>query len=347
MSYPVPVDEQQRLQDLQSYDILDTAAEAAYDALVKLAAYICGTPVALVSLVDRQRQWFKSAFGFDCRETPRDVAFCAHAICQPSDVMIVEDAPRDARFADNPLVTGDPHIRFYAGAPLVSRQGHALGTLCVIDTVPRHLSAEQCEALRTLSQAVITQLELRRSNHELSERNRHLEQMALLDPLTGLFNRRALDLRLREEMQRHRRHGQACSLLLLDVDRFKDYNDSFGHLCGDELLRRLAACLRTSLRGSDIVCRYGGEEFVVILPATAGPEADFSAARLCQDIAASDWPCRPITVSVGVATAADDDDAVVLLERADRALYWAKEHGRNRAVHSDKLTTIVDNDEVS
>ncbi len=343
MSYPLPVDEKERLEDLQSYDVLDTAAEVAYDGLVKLAAHICGTPIGLVSLLDSQRQWFKSVLGLDCRETPRDVAFCAYAICQPQDIMVVEDAPHDGRFADNPLVTGDPHIRFYAGAPLVSRQGHALGTLCVIDTVPRHLSADQLEALRILSQAVIAQLELRRSNHELSESNRHLEQMALLDPLTGLFNRRALDLRLHEEIQRRQRHGQACSLLLLDIDRFKSYNDSFGHLCGDELLRRLALRLHASMRGTDIVCRYGGEEFVVILPGTDRQEAELIATRLCQDVAASSWPCRPVTVSVGAATAADDDGCEALLARADQALYWAKEHGRNRAVHSDAVATMSDN----
>ncbi len=166
MQAPLPKNEPARLKALHDYGILDTAAEAEFDDFTLLAAHICGTPVALISLVDADRQWFKSRLGFDLSETPRGQSFCAHALHQP-DVFLVPDAAADDRFAGNPLVTGDPNIRFYAGAPLVTEEGQALGTLCVIDRVPRTLTSEQQAALGALSRQVIARLELRR---QLAER---------------------------------------------------------------------------------------------------------------------------------------------------------------------------------
>lgn len=158
---PTLPDEPERLQALAQYEILDTQPEQAFDDLALLASHICGTPIAMVSLIDADRQWFKARVGIDLPETPRDVAFCAHAIADV-DVMLVPDALADERFAANPLVLHDPKIRFYAGAPLRVSDGHALGTLCVIDRVPRQLSAEQRRALEALSRQVTAQLELRR-----------------------------------------------------------------------------------------------------------------------------------------------------------------------------------------
>ncbi|MEB3359967.1 MAG: PAS domain S-box protein [Synechococcales bacterium] len=168
MSIPFPDNEEQRLRKLLDYGILDTPPEPAYDDLTLLAAHICQAPIALISLLDAHRQWFKSAVGLNESETPRDIAFCTHTILD-QDPMVVPDATADARFSQNPLVTSDPHIRFYAGAPLRSPDGYALGTLCVIDTQPRQLSAEQVAALEALSRQVVSQLELRLNLQRLSK----------------------------------------------------------------------------------------------------------------------------------------------------------------------------------
>ena len=165
---PIPQNELKRLQALRSYELLDTPAEQSFDDFAKLASFICGTPIAVMSLIDEDRQWFKAKVGMEPSQTPRDMAFCAYTILE-SKVLIVEDAQKDARFSDNPLVTGNPNIRFYAGAPLIDRDGFGLGSLCVIDTKPHQLSEGQTAALEALARQVVQQCEFRRVSSQLAE----------------------------------------------------------------------------------------------------------------------------------------------------------------------------------
>ena len=196
----IPKNEQKRLEALQSFNVLDTLEEKEYDAITRIAADICNTPMALVSLIDEDRQWFKSHHGIDATETPRELAFCAHAINTPDSLFLVNDASKDERFADNPLVTGGPSVQFYAGAPLNTKEGESIGTLCVIDIKPRTTFTEKQQAsLKDLADQVMAQLELRRQNikekiinEELRIKNNQLKHLSyrmahdMKTPLLGI-----------------------------------------------------------------------------------------------------------------------------------------------------------------
>ena len=221
-STPLSLNENERLASLRSYNILDTAAEKDFDDLTTLASTICQTPIALISLVDTERQWFKSHIGLAASETPIEQSFCAHAIVSYNEIMIVDDARTDERFADNPLVTGNPKIVFYAGVPLINEEGFALGTLCVIDQKKKQLSAEQTTALKVVAKQVVDKLELRRkitdlqiANQELRDANVFIQKFAstaahdIKNPLSSiLLTSQALKIRL-QKLQ-----DEGCSRLI-------------------------------------------------------------------------------------------------------------------------------------
>jgi diguanylate cyclase (GGDEF)-like protein len=330
----LPANEAERLAALHATGILDTPPDARFDAFARLAAHLSGAPMALVSLIDADRQWFKAAIGIDLRETPRNTSFCAHAILSPDKVTVVEDATADARFSDNPLVNGAPHIRFYAGAPIIDRAGHALGTLCVVDSEPRRMSDAAAHALGDIAQGVAAAIELRTSLETA-------QSAALRDPLTRLGNRPLFEKRLAEAIELARgpeEHGFA--VFCLDLDRFKAVNDLLGHAGGDALLKEAARRLTASVRGADTVARLGGDEFAVILSGPVTPaEADALAVRLIEALSAPfeyEGQPVPIRTSVGYALApADGLDADALLRRADNALYAAKHQGRGRQMRFD------------
>ncbi|MEQ8207712.1 MAG: diguanylate cyclase, partial [Woeseia sp.] len=241
-SVPIPPNDADRIRKLEEYSILDTLPEQDYDDITRLAAVICETPISLISLVDGHRQWFKSRVGLEAQETPREHAFCAHSIMTPDDVFVVNDASKDERFTQNPLVTGDPNIRFYAGAPLLAPSGEALGTLCVIDQKPRELTLAQADALRLLSRLVVSQFEMRQDiekieqslldqgdhvarledyKRRMEESHANLRVQSVTDVLTGLLNRRGLRHQISEEFERAKREQTNLSLLMMDIDKFK------------------------------------------------------------------------------------------------------------------------------
>lgn len=201
-----PAYEEQRLTALAGYEILDTPEDAAFDEIAEVASLICEAPIAVINFVDRDRQWFKSVKGLGVRETPLDISICAHAILQPG-LFVVPDTTLDARFINNPLVTGEPYLRFYAGALLESHDGYPLGTLCVLDYHPRELTERQRFALQALANQVMAHMELMKSHREqarliaaLQTARKELTRQAATDPLTGLFNRRAFQRRLAQEL---------------------------------------------------------------------------------------------------------------------------------------------------
>lgn len=453
---PLPSNEQERLAALRKYDILDTEPEAAFEAMVHLASYICQTPIAAISLVDEQRQWFKAITGLDVEETSRNVAFCAHTILQ-DETMIVRDAKEDVRFCDNPLVTSSPDIRFYAGVPLVTALGQHLGTLCVIDRVPRVLTDEQLDAIKVLASNVMAHLDLRlshkqirqyiddlqlaatifeasndamvvtdadnriitvnpaftattgytisevvgkspnllrsgkqrdefyqemwhvlnsighwhgevwnlRKNGELyaewlsinvifnpdgskrmhvaifsditkkKEADELLWKQANYDHLTQLPNRQLFYDRLAQKIIMARRGSDSLALLFLDLDRFKDINDTLGHDMGDKLLVVAAERINQCVREMDTVARMGGDEFTVILsqmtdPRHAGRIADTIIQKLSEPFTLGETQVT-ISASVGITIyPADGADSAQLLKNADVAMYAAKRDGRGR-----------------
>ncbi|WP_414495067.1 diguanylate cyclase [Stenotrophomonas maltophilia] len=348
-----PANEALRLEALYRYRILDSEREKSFDDLVVIAKAVCGTSMAAVTLIDVERQWFKSIQGIDAAETLRSESMCGHAILQPQEIMVVEDALQDTRFHDNPVVAGDPHIRFYAGAPLISSDGLPLGTLCVFDARPQHLASDKAEALAALSRQVMLVMELRRfaldiqkhmlerDDYErlLSEyqdvllaQNADLAAQSRTDALTGLPNRRAMAAALEEAVA-----GDAPSVAcvaLLDIDHFKHINDFQGHATGDRVLAELGALLRSHFASRGMAARYGGEEFVAVMPRTDLRTAELQCEFL--RLAVADLPLGfPVTISVGVAQHRTGESVNETLARADKALYRAKGNGRNRVERAD------------
>lgn len=235
---------------LKSLSILDTKPEERFDRITRMAKRLFNMPIVLVSLVDSERQWFKSSMGLDAQETHRDISFCGHTILD-DDIFVIENALEDERFADNPLVTGDPNIRFYAGCPIRSIAGLKLGTLCLIDKAPRRLSPEEKDVLRDLADMV--------------ERELVAFQVATTDCLTNITNRAGFLLLAERNLNACQAHGKRSSLLFLDLDKFKKINDEYGHQEGDKALSAFADYLRDTFDDSGLFARIGGDEFVVLL----------------------------------------------------------------------------------
>jgi diguanylate cyclase (GGDEF)-like protein/PAS domain S-box-containing protein len=445
------------------YNILDTEPEVIFESMVQLASYICKTPIAAISLVDENRQWFKAIVGIDAKETPRDVAFCAHAILQ-DEPMVVPNALLDERFHNNPLVTGGPEIRFYAGVPLVTPSGLHLGTLCVIDTEAREIAQEQLDAVKILADSVMAHLDLRLSHKEICKYVDELQLSATIfekasenivvtdqnnffitanpaftettgysleeikgftpkilssgmqskefyakmwndlnslghwdgelwnkrkngeiyaewlsikvlynedgsirmylgifsditekkqadeiiwkqanyDLLTSLPNRRLFSDRLEHEIKIAHRTNKSLALLFIDLDYFKQVNDTLGHEMGDILLVKVSERINESIRESDTVARMGGDEFTAILPQINSPEDAVRVVKIIIEKLTQPFDLNgtsiTISASIGVAIYPKDaKNSKELLQNADRAMYDAKKQGRSRFFSYQKV----------
>lgn len=313
--------EAERLSALERYDILDSPAEVAFDRITALVRTVFNVPMAAVSLVDRDRQWFKSHPGLPAAETPRAIAFCHHTIAAGVP-MIVPNAKTDVRFRDNPLVTGAPFIASYVGVPLTSRDGFHVGTLCALDSSPRDFTATEIEILTSFAEIVVDDLELR--------------QIARYDHLTGALSRRSFVAEAARAIARRDRYARPCTLVLFDLDHFKAINERSGHAGGDAVLRAVAATCSKNLRANDLLGRVGGEEFAVLLPELDAAEALAAANRFRAAIAA--MTDVSVTASFGVAPLTTGIEATgAWFAAADFAQFAAKRAGRNCARLNDAV----------
>ncbi|NNE62622.1 MAG: sensor domain-containing diguanylate cyclase [Gammaproteobacteria bacterium] len=312
----IPEDEQARLQDLRSLDILDTPPEERFDRLTRIANRLFGVPISLVSLVDDDRQWFKSSTGLSARETPRDISFCGHAILG-EDIFVVNDTTTDERFIDNPLVLQDPKIRFYAGCPLTSLNGHKLGTMCLIDKEPRGFALEDRTILKDLAAMV--------------EREIELIQLAINDELTGIPNRRGFKALAEKTLKLCNRKGLPTSIVYFDVDKFKQINDEHGHAEGDRALVLIANNMKSISRDSDIIARLGGDEFAIMFSDTTKETAEFVVKRFAQsmqEFCDQESLGYQISLSHGIVEYKPDFHSSIsdLLNEGDKLMYCQKQN---------------------
>lgn len=312
----IPFDEKQRLEKLRALKILDSAPEERFDRLTRMAKRMFDVDISVVSLIDEDRQWFKSK-AEECNlpdETHRDFSFCGHAILG-EQVFVVEDALQDERFHDNPLVTGAPNIRFYAGYPLKVSNGSALGTLCIFDRKPRVFDADELQLLRDLG--------------AMAEQEIAALQLATLDELTLISNRRGYTDLARHGLNVCRRKGLIAAVVLIDLNKFKPINDRFGHAEGDRALVVFANAMRSVFRKSDTCGRIGGDEFAVFMLDADEHDAQEAIGRLRDNLKQFNQASQrgyDIEFSAGyVITRPDVDEPIEeLLSQADARMYAAK-----------------------
>lgn len=306
--------EAERLHALRTLKILDTSHEERFDRVTRMAKRMFNVSISLVSIVDEDRQWFKSKQGLEASETPREISFCGHAINQEG-LFIIPDASKDERFFDNPLVTDAPNIRFYAGYPLKIRQGLNIGTLCLIDPRPQGLDEEDQQLLKDLGAMI--------------EQEIQSIQMATLDELTLISNRRGFLTMVEHSLKVCRRNQVSMSFILFDLNKFKAINDTYGHHEGDFVLTTFAQVMLDSFRDCDVVGRLGGDEFVAMLSDTDGGKADIALARFATAIEKTNETLNKpykIEYSAGVMHFQHDTDKSIeeMIQYTDAAMYEQK-----------------------
>lgn len=319
-------DEFGRMSALHRYAILDTQREAPFDRITGLVRAVLNVPISTLSLIDADRQWYKSCVGMESSDLPRELSFCTHTV-QSRAPLYIPDTLQDKRFAHYPSVTGEPFIRSYLGVPLATPDGYNLGALCALDVQPRNFSDGQIEVLKSFAALAENELELR--------------TIAQIDSLTGAATRRSFMLEIEKVIAKFVRRRQPAALLTLDIDHFKRINDTFGHPVGDTVLRTVSNRLEAALRKEDLLGRLGGEEFGILLAETELDQAVQIGERLRR--ALNDVPIMlseplQVTASFGICILEDDCLSPDLwMARADQALYSAKRAGRNQCCVANTL----------
>ncbi|ORM51489.1 GGDEF domain-containing protein [Pantoea conspicua] len=314
----IAADEAQRLSQLRALNIMNTPAEERFDRLTRLARRLYDVPIALVSLLEADRQWFKSAQGFEPTGSPRNISFCGHAILQ-DEIMIVEDAAADPRFHDNPLVTGEPHIRFYAGCPLRAPGGTKIGTLCIIGREPRPFDEEDRATLRDLA--------------AMAEAELVAFQTATCDELTQITNRRGFITLGEMVLNECRMKNRPACLAFLDLDKFKQINDSLGHREGDRALMDFADAMKVVFKHSDLFARLGGDEFVVLFNGLQQQQTEALLQQFAHYLAQQSFSLNrryPLHFSCGVVefNPAEPQSLEQLLHDSDEQMYRSKKQKR-------------------
>lgn len=328
-----------RLAELHSLAVFYTPLDVRFDRLTRLAQRALGAPVAGIALLHQGKLWFKSIQGWNVHELALDDSFCARTLSK-DEIIVVEDTRLDKEFGSHVLVTGPTKFRFYAGHPLHDRSGLPVGTLAVYDQKPRPFSTSDMQSLRDLgdlAQRELLTAELANAQAQLLAKLDVARRSAMIDALTRVWNRGAAQELLQVAVEQAHRDNTGLGVIMVDVVRFKNINDSLGHQIGDQVLRRVASTLVSSVREGDAVCRYGGDEFIIILQNTNREELERVTARLSERIAESPMKARSGTVSVAITTgnamrtSGQTVSAEELVALADQALIRAKQSSRSTA----------------
>ena len=314
----IPKNEAERLHALRTLKILDTSYEERFDRVTRMAQRMFDVSISVVSLIDENRQWFKSKQGLEVFETHRNISFCGHTINQ-DELFIIPDAAQDKRFFDNPLVTGGPKIRFYAGCPLKLRQGINIGTLCLIDTKPKNMDADDQQLLKDLG--------------DMIEQEIKSIELATLDELTLISNRRGFLTMVDHCLKVCRRNKKSMSFIFFDLNKFKAINDDYGHHEGDFVLTTFAQVMLNSFRDCDVIGRLGGDEFVAMLSYSDAEKADIALERFIAALAQVNKTLNKpykIEYSIGVRHFQHDTHKSIeaMIQEADAAMY---EHKKSTA----------------
>jgi diguanylate cyclase (GGDEF)-like protein len=327
-----------KIANIHSLDLFYTPLEERFERITRIARRAMQVPVAAITLLNDEKQWFKSAAGWGISELPREHGICRFTV-EENRLVTIGDTSKDSRSAQSPIVVSAPRFRAYAGQPLADEHGNAAGTFCVFDLKPREFTAADRQTmadLGALAQRELLSDRLSDAHSELTAKLSVARRESMMDPLTRLWNRRGASVLLKSAFAAADQRGTPLTLALLDLDNFKRVNDSYGHQIGDEVLRKVASRLISAVRSNDMVCRIGGDEFLILMSETDARAASQVAERIRRAVTDTAVPTRDgtmtMSVSVGCTVRQPKDTSPVeeLLERADQALLQSKAGGRNR-----------------